>query len=80
MKMNHPEPHREPMPSLSADDSGSIDIRLFGQRANFRGAVPVRIATAILLVGLATGIVLSAGYGLRAATFHPSAPVAAERK
>lgn len=71
-------PHREPLPSLSADESGAIDVRIFGQRASFKGVLPVRIAAFLIVCAIAAAAV----YGFRIAVSHAStsAPVAGERK
>lgn len=42
-------PGRPPMPSMSADDSGSIDISGLGGSVKLRGPLPVRAAIAIAL-------------------------------
>jgi hypothetical protein len=59
---------REPMASLSADDSGSIDIAVFGSKAKFQGPMALRIAVGlIVIVGIAF-----AGYTARAIAEKPA--------
>jgi hypothetical protein len=59
---------RAPMASLSADDSGSIDIAVFGSKAKFQGPMALRIAVGlIVIVGIAF-----AGYTARAIAEKPA--------
>lgn len=48
-------PPRDPMPSLSADDSQGIEIAALGARAHFTGKWPVIMASVLIAAALAFG-------------------------
>lgn len=75
-------PGREPMPTLNPDDSGSIELKAFGQEAAFRGKTPVRVAVMLLAItGLvAMGALLHSSLVRSVSASQVSAPVAGERK
>jgi hypothetical protein len=64
-------PGRATMPSLSADDSGSIDISALGGNVKLRGTLPVRAAVAAALCGLLVALGFAASQALVHATPPP---------
>jgi hypothetical protein len=64
-------PGRATMPSLSADDSGSIDISALGGNVKLRGTLPVRAAVAATLVALLVALGFAASQALARATPPP---------
>jgi hypothetical protein len=48
-------PPRERLPTLNPDDSGSIEIKAFGQEAAFHGKAPVRVALVLIAIAVAVG-------------------------
>lgn len=61
---------RPPAPSLSSEDSGSIDIAALGARARFEGRLPVRVMLS-LVVCL---VLLAGGFLIHMAIAAPAPP------